>query len=277
MGRKSLGPVSVQAVIGLVMAGLICLLSGCGGGGDHATAPTRPAGPATSAPSPGPLNRLLQRLVTVIDDHDRAGYAALLSDRDPGFASTAGMIMDNLVAIDPGDVTLRATGHTRTLAPRRAELLGDGGYAAEVRLTWSVPGDRGPSATDVWLTVVPTAAGDAVLWAGTTDGPDDARPTPLWWLEPIRYVDDHHATVIAGASVDAEDWLARADRAVADVTQRLSGAASPAADWNRRLVVIIPSNEDLLEQMLGVGDGARPGWPRSPGRTGRSRTPHRSG
>jgi hypothetical protein len=79
-------------------------------------------------------------------------------------------------------------------------------------------------------------------------------------LEPIRYDHDRHAAVIGGSSVDISGWLKRADRAVADVSRRLSrgaaGGPDPGADWNRRLVVIVPSNEQLLEQMLGVATGS---------------------
>lgn len=254
--------VSLQAVIGLLLAGLIGLLTGCG---SVDGAPRQTSSHVTSSPDGrSELATMLRRLATAVQQRDRPACDALVSDRDSGFDSTATMILDNLLAIKPTAFTLQPTGQQRSLAAERAGLLGDRAYAAEVRVGWAVPGDRNPSNQTVWLTVVPD--NDGLEWAGTTDGPDGDRPTPLWWLEPVHYQHDQHATVIAGASVDTADWLGRADKAVRAVEHRLAGPSSPAAHWNRQLVVIIPSNETLLEQMLGVRHGAETGlaaitWP----------------
>lgn len=158
------------------------------------------------------------------------------------------MIFDNLRAIDPGDFSLRATGSRRKLSEARTRVLGPSAYAAQVQVTWSVPGDRAPSDQRIWMTVA--RAGSGVRWAGTSDGPPGPRPTPLWWLEPIQYDHSGAVTVIAGDGIDAKRWAAAANTAVAKDVPRLRGA-----DWNHQLVIIVPSNERLLEQSIGTAPG----------------------
>ncbi|WP_091520651.1 hypothetical protein [Microlunatus soli] len=247
-------------MIGLVLAGLFGLLVGCS---DLAGPPAQTSSRASTPTESAQLQDLVHRMTTAVDRRDRRGLLSLVSDRDRNFDATARMIMDNLLAIRPTAFTLHPTGHQRRLAQDRADLLGDQAYAAEIRVGWAVSGDRRASDQTVWITVVPAGDGSGLAWAGTSDGPDGDRPTPLWWLEPVHVDHDHRATVIGGDSVDTAAWLSRADDAVQDVARRLSGRFD---GWNQRLVVIIPSTEGLLEQMLGVGSGAESGlaaitWP----------------
>jgi hypothetical protein len=101
----------------------------------------------------------------------------------------------------------------------------------------------------VWITVLPD--GDRLRWAGVADGPAEPRPTPLWWLEPVRYGHNKAATVIAGARVDIGRWLTAADTAVARDAPRLRDT-----DWNQKLVIIVPSTEQLMERSLGAPAGS---------------------
>jgi hypothetical protein len=226
-----------------------------------ATAPRSPTAGArateTTAATPTRLDRLLDGLTHAVTDRDRAAFSALVADRDPGFATTAAMIFDNLQRLRPEPFTLRATGRTASLSPQRRAVLGADSAAAEVQVGWAVPGDREPSDQTVWMTTSPSQGG-GLRWSGVVDGPDGPRPTPLWWLEPIRVGHNQVATVISGDSVDPRPWLARAVAAERSVADRLEPGRpdSPAAGWNRRLVLIVPDNERLLEQMLGVPRGA---------------------
>lgn len=202
----------------------------------------------TTTPLPRTTAGLLTGIVHAVEAKDRSGFQALVSDRDPGFRGTAGMIFDNLVAIHPANLALRATGNRRDLSTARATSLGHDSYAAEVRVSWSVPGDRAPSSQRVWMTVVRSASG--VRWGGVADGPGNQRRTPLWWLEPVHYGHSGAATVITGAQVNTSTWLSAANTAVRQDAPRL-----PGSRWNHELVVIVPSNERLMEQSLGVGQG----------------------
>lgn len=159
------------------------------------------------------------------------------------------MIFDNLHAIRPSDFSLKSTGSKRELSKARRSIFGGHAYAAQVRVTWSVPGDRAPSDQQVWMTI--DKSGFGYRWAGTTDGPSGSRPTPLWWLEPVRYDHSHAVTIIAGDGIDAQAWAAAANTAVAADVPKLRDA-----DWNHRLVIIVPSNERLLEQSIGAAQGA---------------------
>jgi len=221
--------------------------------------PTIPsAAPSSASPSPShpatrpaatDLNDLLAQLSAAIRHDRRPDFLALVSSQDPGFTSTAGMIFDNLHAIDPSDFSLKATGSRRDLSKARTSVLGRNGYAAQVQVTWSVPGDRAPSSQQVWMTI--DKVGHGFRWAGVTDGPPGPRPTPLWWLEPVDYDHSGAVTIIAGDGIDARNWAVAANTAVAKDVPKLR-----AADWNHRLVIIVPSNERLLEQSMGAARGA---------------------
>ena len=230
---------------------LVGLVMGCGPAGPAAP----PSESGRSASRETRLDALLDRLGTAVRDADRAAFDRQLSRRDPGFGSRAAMIFTNLDRLRPSDFDLRATGQTEPVSDDRAEVLGDGAFAAEVQLSWAMPGDRTPSDQTVWLSVV-VEDGQA-RWAGTADGPDQARPTPLWWLEPVVLGRSDHATVVAGASVDLDRAVATAEDAATEIAARLNFPSGPGADWNGRVVLIMPSNTSLLEQTMGVGRGAR--------------------
>ncbi len=246
-------------VIWLALALILAATAGCRAPVliDRRTA-SAPVSAAGSVVARVRLDRLLAELTTAVDRRDRTGLDRLLSDRDPGFPATAGMILDNLDRLHPTAFGLRPTGRTRELGPRRRSLLGAGSYAAQVQVSWAVPGDRSPSSQTVWMTISAGRPGAGTpAWAGIADGPDRPAPTPLWWLEPIRIARNRVATVITGAQVDPAPWLARATTAALTSAGRLHpGRTGPAARWNGRLVVVAPSNEALLESTLGVARGA---------------------
>lgn len=209
------------------------------------TLPARPSpGHPTSPTAPDGVGKLLSDIVHAVDTRDRSLFDLLVSDRDPGFRTTAGMIRDNLLEIHPADFALRQTGRRRDLSGSRSQVLGRNAYALEVDVRWSVPGDRTPSDQRVWMTIDRSAAG--LRWAGVADGPTQPRPTPLWWLEPINYRHSGNATVISGDQVDTANWAAAADTAISKDAPRL-----PGFGWNHKLVIIVPSNERLMEQTLG--------------------------
>lgn len=213
----------------------------------HSATPHTPA-PHTAAPAPHSVTGLLSGIVHAVDTRDRSAFRSLVSGRDAGFSGTAEMIFDNLLTIHPADLALRATGNRHDLSAARAAALGHTAYASEVRVSWSVPGDRAPSSQRVWMTVV--RSGSGVRWGGVADGPHAPRQTPLWWLEPIRYGHSGAATVITGARVNTSNWVAAANTAVRKDAPRL-----PGSRWNQKLVIIVPSNERLMEEALGVGQG----------------------
>ncbi|MBO0812940.1 MAG: hypothetical protein J2P23_12970 [Microlunatus sp.] len=241
----------------LVLVVSILGLAGCSSGppgrdGQYRS-PTAAGSTLSARPSPGHptsptsrdgVDKLLSDIVRAVDTGDRSLFDSLVSDQDPGFRTTAGMIRDNLLEIHPADFALRPTGRRRDLSGRRSQVLGRNAYAVEVDVSWSVPGDRAPSDQRVWMTIARSGAG--LRWAGVADGPPQQRPTPLWWLEPVDYRHSGNATVISGNQIDAANWAAAANTAISKDAPRL-----PGFGWNRRLVIIVPSNERLMEQTLG--------------------------
>jgi hypothetical protein len=210
----------------------------------------------------------LDRLTDALTEHDRDAFESTLSEQDPGFASRAAMIFTNLERIRPTRFSLRATGRTRPLSPNRRGLLGEDARVVEVAVDWQVPGDADASDQALWLTVV-TEDGEALL-AGVTDGPDQPTPTPLWWCEPIRLGHTRHATVIGGARTDVAAWADRAETAALAIAEQLTAdgadGQAPGARWNGRVVMLVPSNESLLEQVTGTAPGSQSGlaaitWP----------------
>ncbi|WP_188893417.1 hypothetical protein [Microlunatus endophyticus] len=216
----------------------------------NTTSPSPGAHPSrTASPTATNLGRLLTGLVATADQGNRSDFLALVSDRDPGFTSTAGMIFDNLRTISPDDLAFTATGKRRDVSTKRARILGADAYAAQVQVTWSVPGDRVPSNQRIWMTIIREHS--ELRWAGVVDGPSTPQPTPLWVLEPVHYAHRGAATVITGDGIDPGGWVTAANTAISHDVPRLRGA-----DWNHQLVIIVPSNEHLVEQSLGVEQGA---------------------
>lgn len=276
--RRGPGTDVTRRAVRLLLALLLgCLLVGCGPSPSGPERSNRPsstaatsnapsAAPTSTSPSASPsqsprprtspaqkaaprsVGSLLSGIVSAVNRRDRTDFQSLVSDKDPGFADTAGMIFDNLAAIHPADFALRATDNRRHLSSDRRSVLGSTSYAIEVRVRWAVPGDQSASDQQVWMTLV--RSGGGVRWGGVSDGPSKPGPTPLWWLEPVHYQHSGSATVIAGARIDAQAWVAAANTAVDEDAPRLGSVG-----WNKTLVIIVPSSEHLMEESMGVTAG----------------------
>ncbi len=247
-------------------------LAGCSG---PTGSPTPGAG-ATTAPSNGPSNapptsaavdRTLATLQTAVRAQDEAAFRSVTGTQD-GFASTVDLVWANLVALGLTGFDWTATGVTGELAAPRRDHLGAGARLVQTEVSWSVPGDPFPARQLGWLTLVP-GDDDRLRVVATTDRPTTPSappPTPLWLLEPLGRTTGSRSTVLGGRSVDLPAWTGILDRAARAVTQRVPRQVRPR--WNGRLVAELPSNERLVEQVLGAAPDSRRGiaaitWPES--------------
>lgn len=189
--------------------------------------------------------RSLNALTDAARSGDEAAAAAVTSTRDPGFAGELRRFTGNVGALE--SIAWTMTQRTSELPAQRRTALGADAWVGLAEVTWSVPGDGGHARHRVWVTFVPQ--GDSELVAGFGDGVSETRP--LWLLEPITVHTSGRATVVAGSRIDPQPWLDNTARAAGNVTAARLGAADEG--WNHRLVVIVPSNQRMLEQMLRLG------------------------
>lgn len=206
-----------------------------------------PASPA----SPSPVNfaarakegqRSLTALTKAARTGDEEGIGGVTSTADSGFASDLRQFTGNVGALEKIEWTM--TQRTVELSAARRAALGPNAWVGLAQVTWSVPGDGGSASNQVWVTFQSSAGRELV--AGFSDGVTEARP--LWLLEPISVHTSGRATVIAGSRVDPKPWLEHAAQAATNVAGAQLGVASKG--WNNRLVVVVPSNERLMERML---------------------------
>ena len=209
----------------------------------------------------GAVEPALTLLARAASDKNKGGWAGQLSDKDPGFTSTATMIYRNLAALRPARLDFTATGLKRPVSASRQRVLGPSSFAAQVLITWQLSGDQLASEHLVWMSFVPDGK-NTWHWAGVTDGPRASDPSalPLWWLEPITVYRSNGNVVLAGTGMNGSAWLARAQVATANVASRLSrssdGVPAPGRSWDGHLVLEIPTTQSQFEQLVGATPGS---------------------
>ena len=224
------------------------------------TGPSAPGNGSVSSRIAG-IEPVLTALAKAASQRDEIDWGAQLSRKDLGFVATAGMVYRNLATLRPTSLDFTPTSQQRSLSPTRQKVLGSDAFAAQVLITWRLSGEDQASEHLVWMSFVPTGA-SGWRWAGSIDGPVQADPAalPLWWLEPITVTRSHGNTVLAGSGTNGSAWLARADRATTNVTNRLKassrGVASPDHGWNGHVVIEVPSTQAQFEQIVGAAPGS---------------------
>lgn len=224
---------------------LLLLLVGC---------TSAPAPPDGARWDPEQAQTSLDRWGTAALDGDRAGYDAELSTADPGFATTAGRLFDNLGQL--GWLSWDLADDRRELAAgRRALLASEDVLVIAVDVGWSAA-EPTPDAVEppdsqrhrVWLTWV--LQQDHWRIAGTVDGPSEPQqPTPLWWWEPITVQREDSLVVVSGAGLT--DWGPRAERAWS--AARAAGVSGARVGPRvRGALVQVPSSSLVLARVLGT-------------------------
>ncbi len=198
--------------------------------------------------------RTLARFTQGAAVQDSAVTDATVATTDPAFASDVERLSENIHQLD--ELGWRVTERRSGLSKARQRVLGEQAWTAQTVVTWKMVGDRYPSQHKVWVTFAPedqtNPSGNQQI-AGIVDGPVGESAKPLWWLEAITVKVRAKVTVMTGSRVDANRWLVDATSALNNVDRASLGSA--AKNWDSRLSLIVPSNDRLVETVLGVGRG----------------------
>ena len=201
---------------------------------------------------------------------DRSAFFALVSDRDPTFASRARLLFDNLSTLPLAELTFTPEAAERALPPDREAQLGPDAWVQPVVVSWQLESDAQPALHRLWLTFV--SEPDAVRLAGTFDGPAAEPPTqqPSWWRGPLTVAAQDGVTVLAGSGQPSARWLSVVRSATADVRRELP---TDETGWTGAVVVEVPASPTDFAAVLGqppdrytsiaavahqVGEGDRP-------------------
>jgi hypothetical protein len=241
--------------------------------------------PACAAPRPSPdpgptatttadrlaqVRRTLDGLARSALADDRSAFLALVSDRDPTFASRARLLFDNLSMLPLAELSFTPVPDERSLPLDRQAQLAPDAWVQPVLVSWRLDADDQPGLHRVWLTFLPES--DAARLAGTFDGPGPAPPTqqPSWWLGPLTTAQAGGVTILAGSGQPAARWLSVVRSAATAVRRELP---VDGTDWTGDVVVEVPATPADFAAVLGqpldryaaiaavahqVGEGDRP-------------------
>ena len=227
------------------MVAAVLVLAAC-------AAPGRTPDPVPTAAPPaarlGPVRVTLDGLARAALADDRSAFFALVSDRDPTFASRARLLFDNLSTLPLTGLSFAPEPDERSLPSDRRAQLGPAAWVQPVLVSWRLDGDDQPSVHRVWLTFVPDP--DAVRLAGTFDGPAAQPPAqqPSWWLGPLTVARRDGVTVLAGSGQPTARWLAVVRSAATAVRRELP---TDGTDWTSAVVVEVPATPTDFAAVLG--------------------------
>lgn len=251
-----------------MLATAVLLVTGCA----RALAPIPPPpSPLALADRLTQARRAADAVTRAMRARDRVAFTALLSDRDPTFASRARLLFDNLSTLPLAELSFTPEPGDRLPSAERRAVLGAEAWVQPVVVTWRLAAEDRAAQHRVWLSFVPAA--DEARWAGTLDGPAIAPPTqqPSWWLGPVSTQQRGTVTVLTGSGQPVDRWLRVTRSAVVDVRADLP--AGVAAGWRGAVVVEVPATPTDFAAVLGqpadryagiaavahqAGDGDRP-------------------
>lgn len=191
-----------------------------------------------------------------------------MSDRDPVFAARAGVWAGNLERIAWSHLRWTVGSAQAPLPTRREAELGPGAWVQQIRVRWSLAGERRTAEEEVWLTFVAESPSDRnaapVRLAGDGDGPTASARSPIWLQQPVHLHRAGSVLVLTDAP-QADRWLREAAAARRAVQTRLGIPASAGSDRDP-LVLEVPQSRVVLERILGVTPGsyatvAAAAWP----------------
>lgn len=196
---------------------------------------TRQHPSAAPTEQPAAAASALARLQQAIADRDAGAVGGTLLPAVVGNAAKLGIT----------DVTAR---YVAADSGADGAVAADGSWTADVALTWRWAGDPASAAEEVLTRFAPSASGVAV----TGFSGDDGHRVPLWLTGPLTVRRTADVTVaVAGAhsGAEADRYRTLATRAVATVRR--------VVPWPRpHLVLEVPSDESMLEQMMGAAQGS---------------------
>ncbi len=211
-------------------------------------------GPITAARQPDQaqareagLQKLLTDRARTLQTRDRSGWLATLDPDVPNLAAQQAQLFDNLGPISLTTVSFDYAGPGPALPAATQRLLGPDAWVAKVVFSYRIAGaDAGDVRHEQYLTLAPH--GSRWLVAGTEDGPTSGVQHDLWDLAPVFTVRGTRSLVI-GTSPDGLAEYAKLIDQAAPVVDGVWGTA-----WPRTVVVLVPSTQTQLAQLLGRSD-----------------------
>jgi hypothetical protein len=201
------------------------------------------------------VSRLLQTRARAILGRDKAAFLSVVDRRRTSYYAAQSRLFDRMATapfagftfriVKPSD-DLATASVRRRYAPARV-------YLPEVQARYKFVGqDASPVLAHVYYTFVETPDGWRI------GGQGDARPfgaddTEIWDGGPLRTVRSQRTLVVyhPGDQTLATRLLAAADDAYAQI------ARSWSQPWERKVVVLVPRDQDEAERMVGANDLSR--------------------
>lgn len=177
---------------------------------------------------------------------DKPAWLATIDPQAGAFRQRQAQVFENLRGVPFSDFSYEFDGVAGPLPTPRRRQLGPTAWVARVVADYRIQGyDRSPSQTEQYLTSVQRKG----RWylASDTDGATDPQ---LWDLGPVGVVRGAHVLVIGTADVPTlQSYVAQGDAAIGRVTQVWG------QNWPRRAVLLVPSTQDQMGQLLKRTDG----------------------
>ena len=202
----------------------------------------------------GQVRATVDALVRAALTRDRAGFARLISHRDPTFPDRARSLYDNLSTLPLTRLQVRVEPAEFGLAEARSQLLGNSAWAHRAVVSWRLAGDDADVEHQIWLTFV-SDGGQARL-AGTVDEPPNniRERKPSWWLGPVTARERGGVTMVVGSGQALDRWARLAATALDSARDHLPEGLR--LSWSGRVVIEVPATQRDFELVLGEPTGS---------------------
>jgi hypothetical protein len=199
------------------------------------------------------IQALLDRRAAAVLHHDRAGFLATVDPESLRFRAAQGQLFDALAQVPLSSWSYQLDqGAPHTLPPGIAASYGAPAYApAGVYLHYQLKGyDAQPTAALQFLTFVQRPTGWYLASDTDLDSQGLTTTRELWDGGPVVVAHGKHALVLGhpGSQSLMAALVAEADGDTPTVTQVWG------SDWPQRVVVLVPSTQQELTQMVGGGE-----------------------
>ena len=192
------------------------------------------------------LQALLAARSRAVLGADKRAWLATIDPQATAFRQRQAQVFDNLRSVPFSDFSYEFDGVAGPLSTARRRQLGPTAWVARVVADYRIQGyDRSPSQTEQYLTSVQRAG----HWYLTADTGGATDPQ-LWDLGRVGVVRGAHVLVIGTADASTlRSYVAQGDAAIERVT-RVWGE-----NWPRRAVLVVPSTQEQMGQLLKRADG----------------------
>ena len=250
--RQRLGTVLILAVVAVLVAGVLWVVGDQRGWFVGSTGSAgSPASPTVEQPLSrrAGLEEVLQVRAGAMRDKDRAGWLSRLDPANTELQQAQATLFDNMAEVSFDLVEYAYTGESPLPAERRT-ALGPDAWVAKVNISYRIAGaDTASVRREQFVTMV--LRGRTWYIAGFGDHPADAHPVrDLWELTPVTVTRGSRSLILSTNAEPQQRMAARVDRG-AEHVDRVWGV-----DWPRTVVVVVPTDQEQMAQLLGRTDQA---------------------